>query len=194
VVQIHALHQQRPQALLQRRQCAPRKRAAAHLPAPGPLAHQARLHIVLRASANSASRSSTGGEARDGLAHQQRLFLPVALHELRGESVRRAGEGVVDVHGTILPNESAIPEITPQCVVALTWTLKDTLGEVLDVLDDPVEFLVGGGDLLAQDRGSAAGPWPGREAGSAPGARGSLWRLQRPTGVSGAAQPVPGRA
>jgi len=39
-------------------------------------------------------------------------------------------------------------EITPQCVVALTWTLKDTLGEVLDVLDDPVEFLLGGHDLL----------------------------------------------
>jgi FKBP-type peptidyl-prolyl cis-trans isomerase SlyD len=39
-------------------------------------------------------------------------------------------------------------EITPQCVVALTWTLKDTLGEELDVLDDPVEFLVGGNDLL----------------------------------------------
>jgi len=39
-------------------------------------------------------------------------------------------------------------EITPQCVVALTWTLKDTLGEELDVLDEPVEFLVGGNDLL----------------------------------------------
>jgi FKBP-type peptidyl-prolyl cis-trans isomerase SlyD len=39
-------------------------------------------------------------------------------------------------------------EITPQCVVALTWTLKDTLGETLDVLDDPVEFVVGGHDLL----------------------------------------------
>ena len=41
-------------------------------------------------------------------------------------------------------------EITGQCVVALTWTLKDTLGEVLDVLKDPVEFLVGGDDLLAK--------------------------------------------
>jgi FKBP-type peptidyl-prolyl cis-trans isomerase SlyD len=39
-------------------------------------------------------------------------------------------------------------EITPQCVVALTWTLKDTLGEELDVLDEPVEFLIGGHDLL----------------------------------------------
>ena len=39
-------------------------------------------------------------------------------------------------------------QITPQCVVALTWTLEDTLGEVLDELDEPVEFLVGGVDLL----------------------------------------------
>ena len=52
-------------------------------------------------------------------------------------------------------------EITEQCVVALTWTLKDTLGEELDVLDDPVEFLVGGNDLLppieAALQGHAAG-------------------------------------
>ena len=39
-------------------------------------------------------------------------------------------------------------EITPHCVVALTWTLKDTLGEVLDELEAPVEFVVGGDDLL----------------------------------------------
>lgn len=39
-------------------------------------------------------------------------------------------------------------EINELCVVALTWTLKDTLGEELDVLDEPVEFLVGGKDLL----------------------------------------------
>jgi FKBP-type peptidyl-prolyl cis-trans isomerase SlyD len=39
-------------------------------------------------------------------------------------------------------------KITPQSVVSLTWTLKDTLGETLDILDEPVEFLVGGNDLL----------------------------------------------
>ena len=39
-------------------------------------------------------------------------------------------------------------EIKSPCVVALTWTLMDTLGETLDVLDEPVEFLVGGDDLL----------------------------------------------
>jgi FKBP-type peptidyl-prolyl cis-trans isomerase SlyD len=45
-------------------------------------------------------------------------------------------------------NHTPLPHITPQCVVALTWTLTDTLGEELDVLDEPVEFYVGGADLL----------------------------------------------
>ena len=45
-------------------------------------------------------------------------------------------------------NHTPLAHITPQCVVALTWTLTDTLGEELDVLDEPVEFYVGGADLL----------------------------------------------
>ena len=48
-------------------------------------------------------------------------------------------------------------KITPQCVIALTWTLKDTLGEVLDELDEPVEFLLGGDDLLASIEESLQG-------------------------------------
>ena len=52
-------------------------------------------------------------------------------------------------------------DITEQCVVALTWTLKDTLGEVLDVLDDPVEFLVGGDDLLPLIEQALQGHAPG---------------------------------
>lgn len=39
-------------------------------------------------------------------------------------------------------------EISTSCVVALTWTLKDSLGETLDELTEPVEFLIGGNDLL----------------------------------------------
>ena len=39
-------------------------------------------------------------------------------------------------------------DITSQCVVELTWTLKDTLGEVLDELGEPVAFYLGGHDLL----------------------------------------------
>ena len=41
-------------------------------------------------------------------------------------------------------------KITPQCVVALSWSLKDTLGELLDEATEPVEFLLGGQDLLAK--------------------------------------------
>jgi FKBP-type peptidyl-prolyl cis-trans isomerase SlyD len=52
-------------------------------------------------------------------------------------------------------------EVTPSCVVALTWTLKDTLGEELDVLDEPVEFLLGGGDLLAKIEEALQGHEPG---------------------------------
>ena len=52
-------------------------------------------------------------------------------------------------------------EVTPQCVVALTWTLKDTLGETLDVLDEPVEFVVGGHDLLAKIEEALQGHEPG---------------------------------
>ena len=48
-------------------------------------------------------------------------------------------------------------KITAQCVIALTWTLKDTLGEVLDKLDEPVEFLLGGDDLLASIESSLQG-------------------------------------
>ncbi len=40
--------------------------------------------------------------------------------------------------------------ISSPCVVELTWTLSDTLNEELDVLSEPVEFFVGGHDLLAK--------------------------------------------
>jgi FKBP-type peptidyl-prolyl cis-trans isomerase SlyD len=40
-------------------------------------------------------------------------------------------------------------KITVPCVVGLTWVMKDTLGEVLDELEEPIEFMLGGRDLLA---------------------------------------------
>ena len=52
-------------------------------------------------------------------------------------------------------------QVTPQCVVALTWTLKDTLGDVLDELTEPVEFLLGADDLLAQIEAALQGHVPG---------------------------------
>jgi len=48
-------------------------------------------------------------------------------------------------------------------VVGLTWTLKDTLGEVLDVLEEPVEFLVGGGDLFDTIEAALQGHEPGAQ-------------------------------
>jgi FKBP-type peptidyl-prolyl cis-trans isomerase SlyD len=52
-------------------------------------------------------------------------------------------------------------KISEQCVVSLSWTLKDTLGELLDESDEPVEFLVGGGDLLAKVEEGLVGHEPG---------------------------------
>lgn len=40
--------------------------------------------------------------------------------------------------------------ITAPCVVTLSWRLEDTLGNLIDELDEPVEFFYGGEDLLAK--------------------------------------------
>lgn len=48
-------------------------------------------------------------------------------------------------------------KITPQCVAALTWTLKDTQGELLDELEDPIDFLIGSHDLLIKIEESLQG-------------------------------------
>lgn len=39
-------------------------------------------------------------------------------------------------------------KISAPCVVGLSWIMKDSLGQVLDELDEPVEFFFGGRDLL----------------------------------------------
>ena len=39
-------------------------------------------------------------------------------------------------------------DITSPCVVTLTWVLSDAQNQLIDELDEPVEFLVGGSDLL----------------------------------------------
>lgn len=50
-----------------------------------------------------------------------------------------------------LQNSPQAPDtVKPQTVVALTWVMKDTQGETLDILDEPTEFFVGGDDLLAK--------------------------------------------
>jgi hypothetical protein len=77
-----------------------------------------------------------------------------------------------------------------QCVVDLG--AKDTLGEELDVLDDPVEFLVGGNDSLARiEEALQATAWAIRW--HCTGAGGCVWRLPGSAAVSGAALTVSGQ-
>jgi FKBP-type peptidyl-prolyl cis-trans isomerase SlyD len=54
--------------------------------------------------------------------------------------------------------------ITPPCVVSLTWRLEDAQGELIDELPDPLEFLVGGDDLLNKVEAALIGYGKGYEA------------------------------
>ncbi len=53
--------------------------------------------------------------------------------------------------------------ITPPCVVSLTWTLTDGQNRPIDALEQPVEFFVGGEDLLAKVEEALAGHQIGDE-------------------------------
>lgn len=39
-------------------------------------------------------------------------------------------------------------EVSSPCVVSLTWRLEDAQSELIDTLDEPTEFFIGGEDLL----------------------------------------------
>lgn len=53
--------------------------------------------------------------------------------------------------------------VTP-CVVTLTWVLHDAQGQPIDELQEPLEFFVGGDDLLAKVEQALAGQEEGFEA------------------------------
>jgi FKBP-type peptidyl-prolyl cis-trans isomerase SlyD len=55
-------------------------------------------------------------------------------------------------------------QITPPCVVSLTWRLQDAQSNLIDELADPVEFFFGGDDLLAKVEEALADQAPGFEA------------------------------
>lgn len=48
-------------------------------------------------------------------------------------------------------------DIAAPCVVSLSWRLEDTLGNLIDELDAPVEFFYGGDDLFAKVEEAIAG-------------------------------------
>ena len=53
--------------------------------------------------------------------------------------------------------------ITPPCVVSLTWRLTDAQGNAIDELPAPIEFFVGGDDLLPKVEEALTGHEPGYE-------------------------------
>jgi hypothetical protein len=98
-MQIEALHQQRPPATFQRRQCRPPQRPGAQRPAGAVAHHQTRFDLVVRHQIEEARTLDQVDAAGDRLAHQQRLLLPVAAHEnlRRKAAQQRARER--NVHG-----------------------------------------------------------------------------------------------
>ncbi|MEP7056875.1 MAG: peptidylprolyl isomerase [Caldimonas sp.] len=54
-------------------------------------------------------------------------------------------------------------QISSPCVVGLTWHLRDAQGEPIDELTEPVEFFVGGDDLLPKVEEALAGHEAGYE-------------------------------
>jgi len=56
-------------------------------------------------------------------------------------------------------------DISAPCVVSLVWRLEDTQGNLIDELNDPVEFFFGGIDLLPKVEEVLAGQQVGFEAG-----------------------------
>jgi FKBP-type peptidyl-prolyl cis-trans isomerase SlyD len=77
----------------------------------------------------------------------------MAFHELGRRQSRQQDQGCIffashSIQKRFQNCDNSQMDITSQCVVELTWTLKDTLGEVLDELDEPVAFYLGGHDLL----------------------------------------------
>ena len=54
--------------------------------------------------------------------------------------------------------------ISKPCVVSLTWRLEDAQGVLIDELTEPMEFLVGGEDLLPKVESTLVGQGIGFEA------------------------------
>ena len=94
------------------------------------------------------------------------LLLPVASHEGRRRQATEQGKPGIHVHCPILaeaqgkarpPRPARAPvcdhsrmQIAAPCVVTLTWKLDDAQNRPIDELAQPIEFFVGGNDLLAR--------------------------------------------
>jgi FKBP-type peptidyl-prolyl cis-trans isomerase SlyD len=86
------------------------------------------------------------------------------------DSARERGPGgvagrdpQVPIVARTLCHDDAMNVVEPPCVVTLTWQLCDGQGRPIDELAQPVEFLVGGNDLLEKIEQALAGQVAGFE-------------------------------
>mmetsp|Transcript_21382 Transcript_21382/g.82847 ORF Transcript_21382/g.82847 Transcript_21382/m.82847 type:complete len:365 (+) Transcript_21382:4085-5179(+) len=98
---VQPLHQQGPAWLAHRRE--PRDRALLELPLAVERGDEAALHIVLGRQRRQRFERCGRHRVREGLAHQQRLLLPVLVHELgRAHAPQHRGREI-NVHAGIVP-------------------------------------------------------------------------------------------
>ncbi|MGF6411634.1 hypothetical protein OKW37_003304 [Paraburkholderia sp. MM5482-R2] len=95
VLQIHALHEQCPCALFDGRQFVGRERAVLQLPFVAEVRDQARFDVVPIGQLEQLVARQRRFDVRNRLTDQQRLFLPVAAHELRrAQMAEKCGRNV----------------------------------------------------------------------------------------------------
>ncbi|EWS64043.1 hypothetical protein Y695_02721 [Hydrogenophaga sp. T4] len=98
-MQVHTLHQQGPAFLLQRRKSGAGERAVLELPA-SRLAHDhARFNRFFGGHGKQRLAVQERLEIRKRVADQQRFFLPIAAHELRGRETAEHFAGHVGAEG-----------------------------------------------------------------------------------------------
>ena len=101
-VQVQAVHQQRPRGAGQRRQAASGERAMPKPPGIVGAGHETAFHFLLRCQLEQLGAGHGRLHRGEGLAHQQRLLVPVPAHELRRGLPAQQGQRCVDVHGWIV--------------------------------------------------------------------------------------------
>jgi hypothetical protein len=84
------------------------------------LLDQARLHTVLACHGQQPGAGNQGLEARDCLAHQQGLLVPVAAHELGSGKPAQQGKRCVGVH-EMVRSERRDRAALSYAGIALSW-------------------------------------------------------------------------
>ena len=192
VVQVDALHQQRPAGVGQRRQGAPRDRARAQRPALAGAHDQARLDVVARGEREQRARGRRRAARRRSAARTSSGFfcqcrrMNSAADRPPSKAIGRCG-----IHASLCDDHSM--EITAPCVVSLTWRLADAQGAEIDELSRAGRVLLRRRRPARQGRGSARRPGDRLRDDAAPRARARLRRLRPGARVLRGARDLPRR-